>query len=52
MKKKQPHHIDTVACMGCGMCVSHCPQEAISLMRDPAMGIPLEIHELMVRAAK
>jgi ferredoxin len=44
--------IDTSACMGCGVCVAHCPQEAISLLRDPTKGEPLEIRELMVRAAK
>ena len=44
--------IDAAACMGCGVCVAHCPQGAISLLRDPARGIPLEIHEFMVRAAK
>jgi Pyruvate/2-oxoacid:ferredoxin oxidoreductase delta subunit len=44
--------VDLAACMGCGVCVAHCPQEAISLLRDPARGEPLEIRELMVRAAK
>jgi ferredoxin len=44
--------IDAVACTGCGVCVAHWPQEAISLQRDPAKGEPLEIRELMVRAAK
>ena len=44
-------HIDYRACMGCGVCVSQCPQEAISLLRDPAKGEPLEIRELMARAA-
>jgi ferredoxin len=44
--------VDGSACMGCGVCISHCPQEAISLLRDPAKGEPLEIRELMVRAAK
>jgi len=44
--------IDVDACMGCGVCVAHCPQEALSLQRDPAKGEPLEIRELMVRAAK
>jgi ferredoxin len=38
--------------MGCGVCVAHCPQEALSLQRDRAKGEPLEIRELMVRAAK
>jgi heterodisulfide reductase subunit A-like polyferredoxin len=44
--------IDAFACMGCGVCVARCPQEALSLQRDPAKGEPLEIRELMVRAAK
>ena len=44
--------IDAAACMGCGVCVARCPQEAIELVRDPAKGIPLEIRELMARAAK
>ena len=44
--------VDAVACMGCGVCVARCPQEAIELVRDPAKGIPLEIRELMARAAK
>jgi dissimilatory sulfite reductase (desulfoviridin) alpha/beta subunit len=44
--------IDYQACMGCGVCVSQCPQEASSLLRDPAKGIPLEIRELMVRVAE
>jgi ferredoxin len=44
--------VDLAACMGCGVCVSHCPQEAIELVRDAAKGIPLEIRELMARAAQ
>jgi ferredoxin len=43
--------VDASACMGCGVCVARCPQEALSLQRDPAKGEPLEIRELMVRAA-
>jgi ferredoxin len=38
--------------MGCGVCVAHCLQEAIDLTREPTKGEPLEIRELMVRAAK
>jgi ferredoxin len=38
--------------MGCGVCVAHCPQEAISLLRDPAKGEPLEIQEIIARAAQ
>ena len=45
-------HIDAAACMGCGVCVAHCPQEAIDLTREPTKGEPLELRELMVRAAK
>jgi heterodisulfide reductase subunit A-like polyferredoxin len=33
--------IDAAACMGCGIRVAHCPQEAISLQREPAKGEPL-----------
>jgi ferredoxin len=33
--------------MGCGVCVNVCPQQALSLVRDPARGEPLEIHRLM-----
>ena len=39
--------LDSVACMGCGVCVSKCGQEALSLVRDPSKGEPLEIRELM-----
>jgi heterodisulfide reductase subunit A-like polyferredoxin len=44
--------IDVAACMGCGVCVAHCSQAALSLLREPGKGEPLEIRELMVRAAK
>jgi Fe-S-cluster-containing hydrogenase component 2 len=44
--------VDASACMGCGVCVAHCPQEAISLVRDPVKGEPLEIRALMAQAAK
>jgi heterodisulfide reductase subunit A-like polyferredoxin len=44
--------IDVAACMGCGVCVARCAQDAISLLRNPAKGIPLEIHALIDRAAK
>jgi ferredoxin len=38
--------------MGCGVCVSHCPQEAIELVRDSAKGEPLEIQKLMAHASQ
>jgi heterodisulfide reductase subunit A-like polyferredoxin len=39
--------IDAAACMGCGVCVAKCPQGAISLLRDPLKGEPLEIQKLI-----
>jgi Pyruvate/2-oxoacid:ferredoxin oxidoreductase delta subunit len=38
-------------CMGCGVCVSKCPQNAIRLLRDESKGTPLEILALMQEAA-
>ena len=39
-------------CMGGGVCVSHCPQDALSLLRDLTKGEPLEIHALMEDALR
>jgi len=36
-------HVIYEKCMGCGVCTSKCEQEALSLVRDEAKGIPLEI---------
>lgn len=44
--------VDASLCMGCGVCASRCTQEAISLVRDPAKGEPLEIQELIAHAAQ
>lgn len=38
-------------CMGCGICISRCDQQAISLARAPHKGEPLEIFQLMDAAA-
>lgn len=38
-------------CMGCGICVSKCDQQAITLVRSPDKGEPLEIFQLMENAA-
>ncbi|MFC1936227.1 ATP-binding protein [Chloroflexota bacterium] len=37
-------------CMGCGVCVTKCPQDAISMRRDETKGIPLEIQTMMDNA--
>jgi ferredoxin len=34
-------------CMGCGVCVNQCPEEAIQLVLAPEKGVPLEIEKLM-----
>jgi Pyruvate/2-oxoacid:ferredoxin oxidoreductase delta subunit len=44
--------IDAAACMGCGVCVSKCPEGAPSLQRAPDRGQPLEIQQLIARAAQ
>lgn len=33
-------------CMGCGVCVSACKKSAISLYRNPAKGIPLDVDAI------
>jgi ferredoxin len=43
--------IDLDACMGCGVCVDKCEQGALSLVRDPSKGEPLEISVLLEAAA-
>ena len=32
--------------MGCGVCVSQCPNDALSLTRDERKGIPLDVKAL------
>ncbi len=44
--------IDAAACMGCGVCVAHCSQEAIDLVRDLTKGEPLEIQKLIAHASQ
>ncbi len=33
-------------CMGCGVCTSKCEHGALSLVRDEAKGVPLEVLSL------
>ncbi len=42
------NHVNYDKCMGCGVCVSKCVQGALSLVRDEAKGIPLEVMSLTV----
>ncbi len=39
--------IDSAVCMGCGVCVSSCSNEAISLVLSPQRGQPLDIQTLV-----
>jgi Pyruvate/2-oxoacid:ferredoxin oxidoreductase delta subunit len=39
-------------CMGCGVCVGKCERGALTLQRDDAKGIPLEIRALMEEAGR
>lgn len=34
---------DNAACMGCGLCTEKCEQQALSLVKDPSKGEPLDI---------
>lgn len=40
------NHVNYDRCMGCGVCTSKCVQGALSLVRDEAKGIPLEVCAL------
>jgi Pyruvate/2-oxoacid:ferredoxin oxidoreductase delta subunit len=40
--------VDFDRCMGCGVCVTKCEQEAMTLRREPAKGEPLDIVALQV----
>ena len=42
--------VDFEACMGCGVCVSRCAQEALTLVREPSKGEPLEIEAILAGA--
>ena len=39
--------VDVAACMGCGVCIPKCDQDAISLVREPDKGEPLELFSLI-----
>jgi ferredoxin len=39
---------DKNKCMGCELCVEHCPEKVLSLFQDPNKSVPLDID--LVRA--
>lgn len=36
-------HYSVWDCMGCGLCIEHCPNNALSLYRDDAKSLPLDM---------
>ncbi len=44
--------VDAAGCKGCGVCVSKRPQDALTLVREPYRGEPLEIRELIASAGQ
>lgn len=40
------------ACLGCGVCVDQCPEGALSLIRDPRKGFPLDVRLLGHKTAE
>lgn len=45
-REKKKYQIVAEKCFGCGICEPKCKRENISLIRDPAKGIPLSIEIL------
>jgi ferredoxin len=43
--------VDVERCMGCGVCVAKCEVGALSLVREPRKGEPLEIETLLATIA-
>lgn len=43
--------VDREACMGCGVCGGKCPDGAMSLVLEPAKGLPLDVR-LLAEAAQ
>ena len=45
-REKKKYQIVAEKCFGCGICEPKCKRENISLIRDPAKGVPLNIEVL------
>lgn len=45
-RQKRPFKVIEDKCFGCGVCESKCKQQAITMLRDPEKGIPLNIDAL------
>jgi ferredoxin len=37
-------------CMGCGVCNSQCPKDAMTLVRDEGKGLPMDVREILTRS--
>jgi len=45
--------VDTARCIGCGVCVPTCPEEAISMVDKPeAISVPDNFLEMQIRIAQ
>lgn len=42
-KAKKTFTYDKDACLGCELCVEHCPEKALSIKRDPGKNVPLDL---------
>jgi Pyruvate/2-oxoacid:ferredoxin oxidoreductase delta subunit len=38
--------IDRETCLGCGVCVGQCPEDAIQLVREKSKGEPMDVQKL------
>lgn len=43
---KETAVVNWESCMGCGVCIGRCSNEALTLMRDERKGIPLDVRLL------
>jgi len=45
-QKKDQRRYTAALCMGCELCVEHCPQQALSLEIDPSKPLPLDLDRI------